>query len=411
MKMRIGLRAHGFSAELSVGLLAAALTAVPMAALIAGTASAAPLMHGPSTTEDYVPVVLVRDVPLIERALRLDEGQRAILSALAADLAAGTPGRESSIGFLESLRAILTDEQIALIPDALREIRRERMQTAANIAGESIDVGMLAQRHLRGIAVDGASQLIDQYWRELDVLLAARESATPATMMNADREQGRRSSRDRSVDARGSAAGSREVLQTRVFIRELNDRAIAELTAAMPEALARDFELNALAEAYPNAYVPSGALEQLKAIAAEHPSPALVSLRDEAARRLDGLRRNAVDAIRKRDAAPLSGGEAQVGADKVIAKCEKEYADFESWLLEAITAAESPEQLAKTSAGRALLERAKVAELASGHNWDDQQATVSRFDTDGDGQLSGDESSQILDAYVRSMGKRSRWRL
>lgn len=409
--MRIGLRAHGLSAGLSVRVLASAFTAVPMAACVANSAIAMTPAVLQTAMDEYVPVVLVRDVPLMERSLLLDEGQRAILSALAADLAAGTPGRESSINFLESLRAILTDEQIALIPDALREIRRDRMQTAASIAGESIDVGMVAQRHLRGIAVEGADQLISQYWRELDVLLAARESATPLTNANADREQGRRTPRDRSVEARGSATGSREVLQTRVFIRELNDRAIAELTTAMPEALARDFELNALAEAYPNAYVPSGTLEQLKAIAAEHPSPALTSLRDEAARRLDGLRRRAVDAIRKRDAAPLSGGEAQVAADKVIATCEKEYADFESWLLEAITAAESPEQLAKTSAGRALLERAKVSELATGHNWDDQQATVSRFDTDGDGQLNGDESSQILDAYVRSMGKRSRWRL
>ena len=79
--------------------------------------------------------------------------------------------------------------------------------------------------------------------------------------------------------------------------------------------------------------------------------------------------------------------------------------------LEAITAAESPEQLGKIAAGRALLERAKVAEMSANHDWDNQQATVARFDLDGDGQLSGDESSQILDAFVRNVGRRSRWRL
>jgi hypothetical protein len=36
---------------------------------------------------------------------------------------------------------------------------------------------------------------------------------------------------------------------------------------------------------------------------------------------------------------------------------------------------------------------------------------VSRFDRNGDGELSGEESSQILDAFVRTVGKRSRWRL
>lgn len=412
MKMRIGPRASGFLHCCTVALSLQFAVACPALAAASPLLSATRHAH---SADEYVPVVLIRDMPLLERALQLDEGQRSILMALSTELSASAPSRESSIAFLESLRAILTDEQMALIPDALRELRRERMQTAAGIGGERVDVGMVAERHLRGITSEATTQIIQRYWRELDLLLAARDSAEPLTSANADRDSSRvRRSEQPSADreTRGAAtSGTSEVLRTRVLIRELNDNAIAELTAAMPEALAKDFELNALAEGYPNAFVPSGTLEQLKAIAAEHPSPALVSLRDEAARKLDELRTAAVKAIRKRDAAPLYGGTAQEDADQQIAKCERAYADFENWLLAQITETESPEQLAKTASGRALLDRAKVAELSSGHNWDDQQATVSRFDRNGDGELSGEESSQILDAFVRTVGKRSRWRL
>ena len=404
MKMRIGPRACG----LSVALLLHALAASPASAV---PLSSMAVLATKAVDGDYTPVVLVRDLPLLERALRLDEGQREILLALSADLATDTPGRETSLAFLDSLRAILTDEQLALIPDAIREIRRDRMHTSAGIAGERIDVGMVAKRHLRGISSESATQCIERYWRELDLLLAAREAAEPQMRTNADRDSARRAATARANRTVIGAVEARELLQARILIRELNDLTITELSASMPEALAGEFELNALAEAYPNAYVPSGTLEHLRAIASEHPSPAFLALRDEAVQRLDVLRRKAVDAIRKRDAAPLSGGGAQVEADKLITKCELEYADFESWLLEAITAAESPEQLGKIAAGRALLERAKVAEMSANHDWDNQQATVARFDLDGDGQLSGDESSQILDAFVRNVGRRSRWRL
>lgn len=347
------------------------------------------LADGASAPEarEHLPRMLSRDLPLIDRVLGLDSAQRPIVEALLADVEAGVDAdagsRAALAAFRENLAAVLTDGQRARIGEVWAAVYRERMESAGTIGGEGIDLAALARGVLRGEYSEGVESAVARYRSELDPLL----------------------------DARAAAAEAASLLRVRLEIRSLNERAVDMFAASLPAALAGEFRREAARKSFPTALAPSAALGALDLVLVELPVEPLRALRVEATERYEALCDRGVAAVRARDEARGAGEQAGAAAAKQIEEAEREYDAFESWLNGRIVACATPDALAATRAGRAVLETAKQLGQGSDHRWGDRSATVQRFDSNGDGAVQGDEATSALEAFARSVGRQQRRRL
>ena len=379
MKTRISLiGAAALAAMLGAPSLAASTLVAPVDPPVATAAVA------------YIPRVSLRDLPLFDRVLSLDEAQRSILEALIMDVEAAGATRDALAEFRDNLGAVLSEPQAARLEEAWRTIFRERMEAAGTVAGESLDVGALALAQMRGESSDALERAFRAYRADLGPLLDAREAAAA------------------SLEVDGPA---RELHQIRLGIRRLNDNAIADFAKVLPPQLAESFRREALAKSYPTAYGPSYPLETLRKLAEEFPEGSLRTLVADGDARLDGLRERAVSAIRLRDDARTGDEDAQARADRAIKDSEKEYESFDAWVCASVQKVLTEEQLNASETGRDLLAFVRGLEGGSLMAWEDKEAVLARFDGDGNGQIDDDEGTRAINAFARSVGRNQRRRL
>ena len=165
---------------------AAALAAMLGAPSLAASSLAAPADPPVAATPavEYIPRVSLRDLPLFDRVLSLDEAQRSILEALIMDVEAAGATRDALMEFRENIGAVLTESQAARLEEAWRTIFRERMEAAGSVAGESIDVGALALAQMRGESTEPIERAFRAYRAELGPLLDAREAAAALSLIH-----------------------------------------------------------------------------------------------------------------------------------------------------------------------------------------------------------------------------------
>ena len=337
----------------------------------------------------YIPRVSLRDLPLFDRVLALDEAQRSILESLIMDVEAAGATRESLVDFRSNLEAVLAETQVARLEEAWRTIFRERMEAAGAVAGENIDVGALALNQMRGETTDALERAFQRYRAELGPLLDAREAGAAA----------------------GTESAETELLKVRLNIRRVNDDAVGAFIKVLPAQLADAFRREALARAYPTAHGPSYPLEALRKLADEFTEGSLRSLLADADTRIESVRERAVAAIRLRDDARVGGEDAMSRAERAIRDSEKEYEEFDAWLCASVQKVLTAEQLNASEPGRDLLAFVRGIEGGSQMAWDDKSAVIARFDGDGNGQIDEDEGARALNAFARSVGRNQRRRL
>lgn len=335
----------------------------------------------------HVPIVLARDLQLIDRELHLDPSQRAIVEALLEEVDAAGSTVEASRAFMENLGAVLRESQRAKLASVQRAIDRERMESSVQVAGENVDLGAIAFAYMRGESSDKLDAAIAAYRKELDPMLDERA----ALAAKSDEQQ------------RRNAVG--------IAIRDLNRVAADRIAAAISSGFAADFQREVLAKGYPTAYAPLMSLEAIRRFAKESSSDVLASIEAEGATRVGVARARAVEAIRARDDARFAGDSAREAAAAAIASAERLYDEIDAWAYAAAIKAATPEQLASCEAGRAIADRAKAAADNGPRAWDNQAETIKRFDANGDGELDGDESSKLLETFARSVGRTSRRKL
>lgn len=347
------------------------------------TALALAVLAAPCTAlavaPDHMPRVLSRDLPLIDRVLMLDDVQRPILDALLADVEAEGGSQDALRGFRDNLSAILSESQRARMPEVWAVIYKERMESAGTVSGEAVDIGALALELMRGETSEALDKRIADYRKELDPLLGARASAEGT-----------------------------ELLRIRFAIREVNDQMRSSIAAVLPEAVASKFSAVALAKGYPSVFAASNALASLDRVLAELPTDALRSLADEARARYAGICTRGLAAVRARDDAQLGDEAARTASAGAIAEAEREYDQFESWLVRRMVEVGTEEALAATQAGKAVLERIKFNEMGADHAWHNPNETVRKFDKNGNGEIDGDEATAALDAFTKTVGRRAR---
>ena len=111
MKTRISMiGAVAFAAMLGV-LQAPALATMPEPPAADAAAVA------PAKGADYIPRVSLRDLPLFDRVLVLDEGQRAIVEALILDVEGAGSTRDALVEFRDNLGAVLSETQAARLEE------------------------------------------------------------------------------------------------------------------------------------------------------------------------------------------------------------------------------------------------------------------------------------------------------
>lgn len=328
--------------------------------------------------DEHIPRVLPRDLPLLDRALRLDEGQRAILEALLADVDSAGGSRESLVAFRENLVAVLNEPQLHSLDDAWSAIYRERMEMGGVIGGEAVDIGALARAAMRGETTEALDRAIAAYRSELDPLLNRR--------------------------ARLSADDSGELRGVRLAIRDANERSIGEIAKVLPGPVADGFRRDALRRCYPTALAPSGALSEVTRLSDELPTDAVRGVLAEAHARYDELCARGVATVKARD-------EGRADFADAVAETERSYDEFEHWLIGRIVEVAGREALGATPSGRAILEHLAALEGGAAHRWDDRRATVQRFDKNGNGVIDGDEGAAVLESFSKSVGRQARRKL
>ena len=328
--------------------------------------------------DEHIPRVLPRDLPLLDRVLRLDESQRAILEALLSDVEASGGGQDAMLAFRENLAAVLNEPQLHSLGEAWTAIYRERMEMGGAIGGEAVDVGALARAAMRGETTEALERAIAAYRAELDPLLNERMKL--------------------------AGENSPEMRAVRLAIRDANERAIGAISAALPEAVGEPFRRDALRKCYPSALAPSVAISELVKLTDELPTDAVRGVLAEAERRYGELCARGIATVKARD-------EGRGDAPGVVVEVEREYDEFEYWLVGRVVEVAGREALAATPTGKTILDHLATLQNGAAHRWDDRRATVQRFDKNGNGVIDGDESNAVLESFSKSVGRQARRKL
>jgi hypothetical protein len=374
-------------------------TACVLFALVPAASSAHPRMDPPATVSTRhvslaPPPLFSRDMAVLDRVLRLESSQRDIVSALLDDCIASGSDASALARFGDSIAVVLEEGQRLLLPAAWAEIQRDRIEAGASVGGEGVDVAAAAEELVRADSIARALSPESRARLEAEIL-RYRTELQPILFARLDRTQ----------DARG-------VARQALALRNANDAACEAIAAALPDALAGELRARVRERGFPAACAPSlplaalrRAVEQLKL---DERSAALARVESEASRRFAEIRDRAVAAMRARDDARVAGDEARDRAEGRIRAVEDEYEALDLWIVGESRAAAGDELLRTVEGGRGILEYASTTLAERQIRWDDQQATLERFDANKDGQLDDEESARALTAFARSAsgGKR-----
>lgn len=259
-------------------LLAVAALAAPAAAQIGQLAG---------FTESMQREYLSRDLRIISDELVLDQAQRDILENLyedyKSDFAAGLEAMQQRLrgmkdelqtddrqrvlnmifvpfeewneergklgeSFLESIRLVLNEDQQARWPAFERQLRRQKELDDGQLAGENVDLIVLVRNlDLPQPVSLTLEPVLNDYELALDNALRHRTSVLSRTQREIVQAI-------RDTEPERTVRLVDEQLQARVQVRQVNDRYIDLLTAALPGEYSDTFRAIALERAYPKAY-------------------------------------------------------------------------------------------------------------------------------------------------------------
>jgi hypothetical protein len=271
------------------GLLKASVATMGLSCLLALTAPA----HGQfgeaaGISEAMQPEYFRRDIKTLNDGLKLDSTQRVIVEALFGDyesefqaglermkkrfenmreeLQVGDQRRilakvfapfkdwtveKGHLGeqFMQSVKVVLTDEQLALWPSVERRLYREKKLARPNgLSGESLNLFYV----IRDMHLDERTQLqiqpvMEAYDVALDQALHRRED--PATSVQNDMLD---AMADQDSQKRMNAVD--RFIQLKIGVRSVNDEYIERIAAALPDEIGRQFRQQALERGYPRVY-------------------------------------------------------------------------------------------------------------------------------------------------------------
>ncbi len=248
----------------------------------------------------FRPAFTSRDVQLAVEMLELDEAQRFILETLYEDyqteFKTGVDGFRDKISglrneidpdnpdpgqimrvvfgsvdewraesqqiaerFLTDLKGLLNDDQLSTWPSFERRMFRDKYLKNGQLAGENLD--LTTEVHLLDISESQTAALrpmLDEYENELDKSLKAREdyaNSSQTDLINAARTD------DPTISLR---IAERQV-ELRVAVRDVNERYVEIIGAALPEEASKEFLNSIRMKLYPRIYQATQAERVFKA--------------------------------------------------------------------------------------------------------------------------------------------------
>ena len=259
-------------------------------ALFIGAGAQAQFGEAAGIAEAMQPDYYRRDIVLFQQGLNLDDSQRDIMDALYSDyeqaFESGLANMRKKIEdmreqlqntdvdqvlrivfkpiedwsnekrgigaqFLESVKVVLTPEQMEQWPKFERFLFREKHLPTGTLSGESLNLfNIVRDMKLSGPETERMQPTLDEYDVTLDVALKARHDALTSNQ----------SEMLRSFAEQNSAV-SLAILQRQIgksiAVRDVNDQYTLLLSTVMPDGLQSEFLAKALERAYPRIFRPT----------------------------------------------------------------------------------------------------------------------------------------------------------
>lgn len=266
----------------------ALVAAMGFAMAIGGTASAQ-FGEMAGISEATHPEYLSRDIVLFCESLKLDDAQRVIAEAMFNDYQAAfdqsmtamkqkyeemhdqlttgdkdqervlklvfAPIRQQLVErkrlgeqFMQNLKVVLSEEQMAYWPAFERRLFREKNLNKGRLSGESVNLlDAIRDAQLDEKTAQNIAPLLEEYEIALDGALRAREASTvtPENKMMMAME---------GSDINEQLAEQKRQMSLRLGVRNVNDNFIERIGAALPERFGAAFRQSALDRAYPRVY-------------------------------------------------------------------------------------------------------------------------------------------------------------
>lgn len=325
--------------------------------------------------------------------------------------------RQLDAAFRAEMQLILTEEQVDLLPDVEIEIRRTRMLPAGRLSGETVDLTLLPRQLGLGDQLDPVLATIwPEYAVELDRALVTRDdhlTTMPVAMMDAFR----------TMDPTVAIEATRTEARLREAVRDVNLRyqemAVALLGEAGVDAEAVGRYASGFREAaYRRIYGPTFAQRSFAAAASlEDVTPEVKALIGEMelayAAEIAGLNQlleletisseaASITSRIERFAARMQGGDSDAPRpDERLDELFEQRQQVDDTFRRQLETLLTPEQIAllpETREARAARRRAEAEQRRA--------EFISRFDRDGDGQLSDEERREAGREMFRGRGQR-----
>jgi len=162
--------------------------------------------------------------------------------------------------FLLNIKGTLSADQMARWPRFERTLRREKELPKGELHGESVDLySLFRSLRLPYEIEEPVDALLEQYELELDAALDARRQRIDSLQEGIKEAMA-------SMDFDAGLAATDSIMQTRVAVRNVQDRWIETIAEALPSPHAETFRRNALERGYPKAFRPTAIPRLLESV-------------------------------------------------------------------------------------------------------------------------------------------------
>jgi hypothetical protein len=177
------------------------------------------------------------------------EDQRRIMDAVLKPIEAWIKKKEQlKLDFLESVKSQLSDQQLLRWEHFEITFRREKSLPKSEISGENVDLmSILRDMRLEAAIEESLEPQLEQYERELDLALTARDAEVKAT-------QDQITEAMKNMDYDAGLSAMERVMAKRVVIRQVHESHAGILATMLPEGVSADFMTRYKNRAYPKAY-------------------------------------------------------------------------------------------------------------------------------------------------------------